>query len=59
MPKLDAAHLADRLRNSLAELESGAEVAAKDIRTLLTPEHMAIMNPAFCVVSFSNSNFLM
>ena len=32
MPKLDATHIAERLRIRLAELEAGKEVAAKDTR---------------------------
>lgn len=47
MPKLDATHIADRLRKRLAELEAGAEVAAKDIRALLTPEQTAAMEAAW------------
>jgi hypothetical protein len=38
MPKLDATHIAERLRKRLAELEAGADVAAKDVRALLTPD---------------------
>jgi hypothetical protein len=47
MPKLDATHIADRLRKRLAELEAGAEVAAKDIRALLTAEQTAAMEAAW------------
>jgi len=47
MPKLDATHIADRLRKRLAELEAGAEVAAKDIRALLTAEQKAAMEAAW------------
>jgi hypothetical protein len=47
MPKLDATHIADRLRKRLAELEAGAEVAAKDIRALLTAEQTAEMEAAW------------
>ena len=43
MLKLDVTHIADRLRKRLAELEAGAEVAAKDVRALLTPEQSAAM----------------
>ena len=47
MPKLDATHIADRLRKRLADLEAGAEVAAKDIRALLTVEQAAAMETAW------------
>ena len=47
MPKLDATHIADRLRKRLAELEAGTELAAKDIRALLTPEQTAAMEAAW------------
>jgi hypothetical protein len=47
MPKLDATHIADRLRSRLADLEAGAEVAAKEIRALLTPAQIAAMDAAW------------
>lgn len=47
MPKLDATHIAERLRSRLADLEAGVEVAAKDIRALLTPEQIAAMDAAW------------
>jgi hypothetical protein len=47
MPKLDATHIAERLRSRLADLEAGAEVAAKEIRALLTPEQIAAMDAAW------------
>ena len=47
MPKLDATHIADRLRKRLAELQAGADVAAKDVRALLTPEQTAAMEAAW------------
>ena len=47
MPKLDATHIAERLRSRLADLEAGAEVAAKDIRALLTPEQITAMDAAW------------
>ena len=47
MPKLDATHIAERLRTRLAELEAGADVAAKDIRALLTPQQTAAMEAAW------------
>jgi hypothetical protein len=47
MPKLDATHIAERLCSRLADLEAGAEVAAKEIRALLTPEQIAAMDAAW------------
>ena len=47
MPKLDATQIAERLRTRLAELEAGAEVAAKDIRALLTAKQTAAMEAAW------------
>ena len=47
MPKLDATHIADRLRSRLADLEAGAEVAAKELRALLTPEQITAMEAAW------------
>ncbi len=47
MPKLDATHIAERLRNRLADLEAGKEVGAKEIRALLTPEQIAAMDAAW------------
>jgi hypothetical protein len=47
MPKLDVTHIAQRLRNRLADLEAGIEVAARDIRALLTPEQIAAMDAAW------------
>ena len=36
MPKLNEIQLAERLRKRIAELEAGVEIAAKDVRALLT-----------------------
>lgn len=36
MPKLDDTHTTDRLRKRIAELEAGKEVAAKDLKAVLT-----------------------
>jgi hypothetical protein len=47
MPKLDATHIAERLRSRLADLEAGAEVAAKEIRALLTPDQIAAIEAAW------------
>ncbi len=47
MPKLDDTHLADRLKKRIAELESDKEVAAKDIRAVLTEEQLAAIDTAW------------
>lgn len=47
MPKLDATHIAERLRSRLADLEAGKEVAAKEIRALLSPDQIAVMDEAW------------
>ena len=47
MPKLNGTHIAERLRKRLAELEAGEEVAAKDIRALLTEEQNAALEAAW------------
>lgn len=47
MPKLDDSHLVDRLRKRISELEAGEEVAAKDIRAVLTDEQMAALDAAW------------
>ena len=36
MPKIDASHLPDRIRQRVAELEAGQEVAARDIAAVLS-----------------------
>lgn len=41
MPKLNNTHIADRLGKRIAELEAGDEIAAKDVRALLTDEQIA------------------
>lgn len=46
MPKLDDTHLADRIRKRIAELEAGDEVAAKDIRAVLTEAQLADIDAA-------------
>ena len=40
MPKLDSTHIADRLRERLAELKSDKEVAAREIKKLLNKEQL-------------------
>jgi hypothetical protein len=40
MPKLDNTHIADRLRERLADLKSDKEVAAREIKALLNKEQL-------------------
>jgi hypothetical protein len=47
MPKLNNIQIAERLRKRIAELESGKEIAAKDVRALLTDEQMARLDAAW------------
>jgi hypothetical protein len=47
MPKLDATHIAERLRNRLSDLEAGKEIAAKEIRALLNSDQIAAMDAAW------------
>ncbi len=47
MPKLDGTHMPERLAKRLADLEAGKEVAAKDIRVLLSVEQIAAMDEAW------------
>jgi hypothetical protein len=47
MPKLDGTHLPSRLASRLDELKAGKEVAARDIRALLTDEQIAEMDAAW------------
>ena len=47
MPKLDGTRIADRLRTRLDELLRGEEVAARDMKALLTDEQTAAMNTAW------------
>jgi hypothetical protein len=47
MPKLDGTHLPSRLESRLSELRAGKEVAARDIRVLLTDEQIAEMDAAW------------
>ena len=44
MPKLDGTHIFQRLRERLEELRQGKEVAARDLRALLTEEQEAAMD---------------
>jgi len=47
MPKLDGTHMPERLAERLADLKAGKEVAAKDIRALLSDEQVEAMNAAW------------
>lgn len=47
MPKLDGTQIPDRLERRLEELQRGEEVAARDLRALLTDEQVAAMDAAW------------
>jgi hypothetical protein len=47
MPKLDDTHLADRLRKRIADLEADKEIAAKDIRAVLTEAQQFAIDAAW------------
>jgi hypothetical protein len=47
MPKLNGLHIPERLAERLAELKAGKEVAARDIKALLTDEQVAAMEAAW------------
>ena len=47
MPKLDGTHIAERLKSRLEELQRGEEVAARDMKSLLTDEQQAAMDSAW------------
>jgi hypothetical protein len=47
MPKLDGTHIVERLRERLEKLRSGEEIAARDLRALLTAEQEAAMDAAW------------
>jgi hypothetical protein len=47
MPKLNGTHIVERLRKRIVELEAGEEVAAKDIRVLLTDEQNSALDAAW------------
>ena len=47
MPKLNGTHLPERLASRLADLKSGKEVAARDIKALLSAEQIADMDAAW------------
>jgi hypothetical protein len=47
MPKLDGTQIAERLQGRLEELRRGEDVAARDLRALLTTEQQAAMDAAW------------
>jgi hypothetical protein len=47
MPKLDGTQIADRLQGRLEEMRLGKEVAARDLRALLTAEQQEAMDAAW------------
>lgn len=47
MPKLNATHLPQRIADRLEELRSGKEVAARDLKAVLTEKQVAEMNAAW------------
>jgi len=47
MPKLDGTHLPERLAERLADLKADKEVAARDIKALLTDEQITEMEAAW------------
>ena len=47
MPKLDGTHILQRLTERLEQLERGEEIAAKEIRSLLTPEQQQELESAW------------
>jgi hypothetical protein len=47
MPKLDGTQIAERLKGRLEELQRGEDVAARDLRALLTSEQAAAMDASW------------
>ena len=47
MPKLNGTHWPERLAERLADLKADKEVAARDIKALLTDEQIAEMEAAW------------
>lgn len=47
MPKLDGTHLPERLAQRLADLKADKEVAARDVKALLSDEQIAAMDAAW------------
>jgi hypothetical protein len=47
MPKLDGTHIAERLQGRLDEMQRGEDIAARDLRAVLTDEQVAAMDAAW------------
>ena len=47
MPKLNKVQIADRLRDRVEGLRNGKEIAARDLRALLTKEQVAAIDTAW------------
>ncbi len=47
MPKLDGTHLPERLAERLVDLKADKEVAARDVKALLSDEQIAVMDAAW------------
>ena len=47
MPKLNATHLPERLKEAIKQLEDGKEVEAKKNKTLLNPEQQQELDDAW------------
>ena len=47
MPTLNGIHILSRLTERLEQLEAGEEIAAKEIRSLLTPEQQQELEDAW------------
>jgi hypothetical protein len=47
MPKLDGTHLPERLAQRLADLKADKEVAARDVKALLSDQQIAVMDAAW------------
>jgi hypothetical protein len=43
MPKLNSLQLAERIRQRIAQMEADEEIAAKDVRALLTDAQLVMM----------------
>ncbi len=59
MPKLDGTHIAERLQGRLDEMQRGEDIAARDLRAVLTDEQVAAMDAAWAeqqALSISVSN---
>jgi hypothetical protein len=56
MPKLDGTHITERLKRRLEELRRGEDVAARDLRALLTSEQEAAMDAAWAEQQESKKN---